>query len=235
MAAGAGYIEFATGDILTATAANQYLASQVVMVFASSSARTSAIASPQEGMVSYLKDTNSVEYYSGSAWAPVAGASGSMTLLSTTTLSGSATAITISDASYKNLYIELNDFNMSASNHFGFRINNVSSSQSHIWSAPYAKAGAGAGTNGNSDTYTYMSYYYLGSGDANNFGWIQINDYNNSMYRTGTYGSTYNGEGAMTIQGGTWGCNDKNPVTRVDIVAGSGSWSGGTVKVYGVK
>lgn len=73
MAAGQGYIEFSTGDILTASAANGYLASQVVMVFASASARTSAIASPQEGMVSYLKDTNAVEYYSGSAWVAVGG------------------------------------------------------------------------------------------------------------------------------------------------------------------
>jgi len=76
MAAGAGYIEFATGDILTASAANSYLASQVVMVFADASARTSAIASPQEGMVSYLKDTNAIEYYSGSAWVAVGGGGG---------------------------------------------------------------------------------------------------------------------------------------------------------------
>jgi hypothetical protein len=75
MAAGLGYIEFATGDILTAAAANGYLASQTVMVFASSAARTSAITSPQEGMMSYLKDTNSVEYYSGSAWIAVGGSS----------------------------------------------------------------------------------------------------------------------------------------------------------------
>ena len=76
MAAGLGYIEFATGDILTAAVANGYLASQTVMVFASASARTSAITSPQEGMISYLKDTNAVEYYSGSAWASVGGGGG---------------------------------------------------------------------------------------------------------------------------------------------------------------
>ena len=75
MAAGQGYIEFATGDVLTAASANGYLASQVVMVFASAAARTSAIASPQEGMISYLKDTNATEYYSGSAWVAVGGAS----------------------------------------------------------------------------------------------------------------------------------------------------------------
>ncbi len=75
MAAGLGYKEFATGDVLTAAAANGYLASQVVMVFADAAARTSAIASPQEGMISYLKDTNATQYYSGSAWVSIGGGS----------------------------------------------------------------------------------------------------------------------------------------------------------------
>jgi len=80
MAAGLGYIEFATGDILTAAAANGYLASQTVMVFANAAARTSAITSPQEGMFSYLKDTNATEYYSGSAWVAIGGAGGGKVL-----------------------------------------------------------------------------------------------------------------------------------------------------------
>jgi len=75
MAAGLGYKEFSTGDVLTAADANGYLASQVVMVFADSAARTSAITSPQEGMISYLKDTNATQYYSGSAWVGVGGTS----------------------------------------------------------------------------------------------------------------------------------------------------------------
>jgi hypothetical protein len=79
MAAGLGYKEFTTGDVLTAADANGYLASQVVMVFASAAARTSAIASPQEGMISYLKDTNSTEYYSGSAWVAIGGTASPLT------------------------------------------------------------------------------------------------------------------------------------------------------------
>jgi hypothetical protein len=75
MAAGLGYIEFTTGDVLTAASANGYLASQVVMVFADAAARTTAITSPQEGMISYLKDTNATQYYSGSAWVSVGGSS----------------------------------------------------------------------------------------------------------------------------------------------------------------
>ena len=75
MAAGLGFKEFTTGDVLTAADANGYLASQVVMVFASSAARASAITSPQEGMITYLKDTDVTQYYSGSAYVTIGGTS----------------------------------------------------------------------------------------------------------------------------------------------------------------
>jgi hypothetical protein len=80
MAAGLGYKEFATGDILTAADANGYLASQVVMVFADAAARTAAITSPQEGMISYLKSTDATQYYSGSAWTTIGGTGGGKVL-----------------------------------------------------------------------------------------------------------------------------------------------------------
>ena len=66
--AGAGYKQWTTGAVLTSTDMNTYVGDQVVMVFASSSARSSAVSSPSEGMVSYLTDTNLVEVYTGSAW-----------------------------------------------------------------------------------------------------------------------------------------------------------------------
>ena len=94
MAAGLGFKEFTTGDVLTAADANGYLASQVVMVFASAAARTSGIASPQEGMISYLKDTNSTEYYSGSAWAAIGGAGGGKVLQVVTATYSTPTTIT---------------------------------------------------------------------------------------------------------------------------------------------
>jgi hypothetical protein len=95
MAAGQGYIEFATGDVLTAAAANGYLASQVVMVFASAAARTSAITSPQEGMLSYLKDTNAVEAYDGSTWISI-GSTGDITgVTAGTGISGGGTSGTV--------------------------------------------------------------------------------------------------------------------------------------------
>jgi hypothetical protein len=108
MAAGLGYKEFSTGDVLTAADANGYLASQVVMVFADSAARTSAITSPQEGMISYLKDTNVTQYYSGSAWVAVGAASG-LTLITTLSPSGvtEVTADSIFTSTYENYLIEI--------------------------------------------------------------------------------------------------------------------------------
>lgn len=73
MAAGLGFKTFTSGEVLTAADTNGYLM-QGVMVFASASARSAAITAPTEGQYSYLKDTNSTEYYDGSAW--VAGVEG---------------------------------------------------------------------------------------------------------------------------------------------------------------
>jgi len=73
--AGAGYKLFNTGDVLTAAQVNTYLNEQTVMVFANSTARTTALSGVlAEGMVSYLQDTNAVEVYNGSAWVGVSGA-----------------------------------------------------------------------------------------------------------------------------------------------------------------
>ena len=69
--AGAGYKQWTTGAVLTSSDMNTYVGDQVVMVFASSSARSSAVSSPTEGMVSYLSDTNAIEYYDGSSWGGI--------------------------------------------------------------------------------------------------------------------------------------------------------------------
>lgn len=112
MAAGLGYIEFTTGDVLTAASANGYLASQVVMVFASAAARTSAIASPQEGMISYLKDTNSTEYYSGSAWVAIGGG-GAATFVGCA-VKKITTAQTLSNATFTAITFNSEDFDTDA-------------------------------------------------------------------------------------------------------------------------
>lgn len=91
--AGAGYKLFQTGDVLTATEVNTYLQQQVTMVFANSTARTSALSGVlAEGMMSYLQDTNQVEVYDGSNWVAV-GNIGDITAVNTNSpLTGGGTS-----------------------------------------------------------------------------------------------------------------------------------------------
>ena len=74
MAAGLGFKDFVTGEVLTAADVDGYLM-QGIWVFASAAARDAAVTSPQEGNACYLKDTNEVLTYSGSAWVAVGGTS----------------------------------------------------------------------------------------------------------------------------------------------------------------
>ena len=85
MAAGLGFKTFTSGEVLTAADTNGYLM-QGILVFANSSARSSAVTSPQEGQYSYLKDTNVLEYYDGAAW--VSGLAGDITAVNTAVTSG---------------------------------------------------------------------------------------------------------------------------------------------------
>ena len=59
---------FLNGYPLPASDLNTYLMDQAVMTFADATARTSAIATPTEGMLTWLEDSNKYSYYSGSAW-----------------------------------------------------------------------------------------------------------------------------------------------------------------------
>jgi hypothetical protein len=66
--AGTGYKLFVNGSTLSASDLNTYVNQQTVMVFANTTARTSALTSVlAEGMVSYVTGTG-LQYYTGSAW-----------------------------------------------------------------------------------------------------------------------------------------------------------------------
>jgi len=66
---GAGFKVWSTGDLVNASDFNNYIQEQVVMVFDDSTARDAAVTSAEESMFCYLKDTNDLQFYNGSAWA----------------------------------------------------------------------------------------------------------------------------------------------------------------------
>jgi hypothetical protein len=74
MAAGLGFKDFTTGEVLTAADVDGYLM-QGIWVFASTAARDASVTSPSEGNFAFTKDTNSLWYYDGAAWV-ASGATG---------------------------------------------------------------------------------------------------------------------------------------------------------------
>jgi hypothetical protein len=68
----AGYLEFTTGQVLTAAQVNDFLMEQAVMTFADATARTAALSGVlREGILTYNLDTNALERYDGSAFVKV--------------------------------------------------------------------------------------------------------------------------------------------------------------------
>jgi len=239
MAAGAGYIEFATGDILTTSAANSYLASQVVMVFADASARTSAIASPQEGMISYLKSTDSTEYYSGSTWAAIGGASGGMTLLSTTTLSGTSTSISVSPSGYNELKIYVTGVNCASDYAFTMGVNSDSTASNYrnSWSADigYALDEGRTSTVVGSLIYTIPGVNGTESSDTNNSAMITIGNPNSTVSKNIlTVSAFLNDSAYRTSELVQTNYVTTSAISSLQFISNQ-SLTAGTVKIYGVK
>jgi len=69
----AGFKTFVSGEILTAADLNSFVANQVVGVYDDAAARDTALPSPLEGQLVYLKDDDVVLKYDGSDFLPVGG------------------------------------------------------------------------------------------------------------------------------------------------------------------
>lgn len=59
---------FDAGEVLSATNVNEFLMNQMVMTFAGTAARGSAIGTATEGMVTYLADSKTFEYWNGTSY-----------------------------------------------------------------------------------------------------------------------------------------------------------------------
>lgn len=67
---------FTAGEVLSASNVNNFLMDQSVMTFAGTAARSSAIGTATEGMVTWLNDSNSLEVYDGTRWNRLAAPDG---------------------------------------------------------------------------------------------------------------------------------------------------------------
>ena len=235
MAAGLGYKEFATGDVLTAADANGYLASQVVMVFASAAARTSAIASPQEGMISYLKDTNSTEYYSGSAWVAVAGAGGGMTQLgSTTTLSGASTTVSFDATGYTDIQVIVQG--MTTTPNTDYPRMDLNSATSNVNVSGFVGGSVGGPA---SHLYWLGGAYEMKKDGGLNTWTVIINEVTSTSYyktiSSISAGQDYAAADRSGVAGGQFKSTSALSSIRISCINAGNTFNGGQIKIYGVK
>jgi hypothetical protein len=233
MAAGLGFKDFVTGEVLTANDVDGYLM-QGVWVFASAAARTSAVASPQEGNMSFLKDTNSTEYYDGAAWVAVAGAGGGITQIgTTTTLSGASTTVSFSATGYKNLYALISGINASAHAKLGIQPNSQTTTIDFTGLGGY---GSGADPFAASDSYLQTYQQWDDANTVNNAIFTIYDCESTTLNKNFDFTVGYRDNSnrrACEIIGGL--IKDTNAITAIKFVLSAGSFSAGEVRIFGVK
>jgi|LakMenE01Jun11ns_1017448.scaffolds.fasta_scaffold9670848_2 hypothetical protein len=281
MAAGLGFKDFVTGEVLTAADVDGYLM-QGVWVFASAAARDAAVTSPQEGNFAYLKDTNVTTYYTGSAWANLdttgmtnpmtttgdtiysssgstparlgigtAGqvlqvnsgatapewatpASGSMTLLTTNTLSSTSTTISIITTGYKSLQIAIFGVNhASAGNNITLQFNSVTSGYFGASVVDYGTATSGTAA-GTAIPILFGNGYGTGGENLTN---IEIPFYTKTSIRKPIKIQTsYKTDDVTRTTGvinGVYSSANTAAISSITIISGAAP-TAGTVEIYGI-
>jgi hypothetical protein len=245
MAAGLGFKTFTTGEVLTAADTNGYLM-QGVLVFASSAARSAAITSPQEGQVSYLKDTDATQYYTGSTWTALGAAAPSFSLINAggTALSGSS-AVTISGISgMSTLWVNVTGgVSTTASDGIYLRLNAVSTGSLYdnsgsrgLAPATYATTVQGQSTSGTSGGDQFQLADTSSNAASIFSGGMMLFGCNSTGTKVGYYfsGAGANGGSGQASRVQIASFRSSNTISSITISTSSTTnFTAGTIYVYG--
>ena len=162
-------------------------------------------------------------------------ASGGMTLISTTTLSGSTTSVSSIPNTYNSLMFVIRGMTASASGEPRFKING--STTNHEFVGVFNGGSAIEATNNNGAQMTYGNN--MDETDDDNCWTLKIDNYTSSTTPKswtfyGTYVKTTGGVSKAKIML-AGGYSLTTAVSSLDIVASSGTFSGGSILTYGVK
>jgi len=232
MAAGLGFKTFATGDVLSAGDVNGYLM-QGVLVFATAAARDSAIASPQAGQTVYLKDSNTIVSYSGSAWVTKsAGAGSGLTFITAQTIGSGVSSVTISSAfssTYDNYLVTISGGTASTSG--GLRLQLGSTTSGYYSFLVYGSySGNTVGGFGQSNAAYSGDFGYA---SANGITGVATILAPNLAART-SWNVAFGSEDTTYYAGWNNGfVNNTTQYTAFTLTASSGTLTGGTIRVYG--
>ena len=172
----------------------------------------------------------------GLNWTTPSSGGGTPTLLTTASLSGSSVNISVA-TTYGKLVVEFYNINMSAGAQAYLRPNNTASI---CYGQGTASLNSGSGTfypNVDiSSDYSLGGGQNFNAGNTSNKGFVIIQNYadTNSPWKPiWGYGTAVNTVPNVTTYNYSGMFNTSSAISSLTIVAASGSFSGGTVKVYG--
>jgi hypothetical protein len=228
---------FTVGQVLTAQ--QQTEINTGVPVFADTTARDAAFGGTgekvlAEGQLAYLEDSDVVQYYDGSGWATVGPtAAGGMTLLSTTTLTGATTAVTGIDQTYNTLFITVEKWYASSSAYLRGYQNADTTSGNYL--SFYRRYRVGFTDESQLSTYEFTGWVE-GTSQQDNLQAITIPNYaGSSMKIWQSYGYMDTDNGAKGVFFGAGSYFSTTAITSITFAPSAGTFSAGTVKIYGVK
>jgi hypothetical protein len=225
------YKVFTNGSVLQASEINDNLMRQSVMVFSNAAARSAAITVPLEGMLTWLEDTNQYENYNGSAWVQTITPSG-YSLIKSQAIGTSVTAVTVTGAfssTYDVYQIVVSGGVGSTSSALKLQFGSTTANYrwglvNQIYTSPGTVSGSGSNSANGID--------YVGSVTTN-----KVNAFMTVTDPFGTRVTSATGTYLRTDEGGTVTglLSDLTSYTAFTLSLLSGSMTGGTVYVYGLR
>ena len=216
----------ATSNTLTGVINNTLTTTTGDLIYASSANTPARLAVGSSGQV--LTVSGGVP-----TWAAAASGGGWTQIGSTTSLSGSSTTISSISGSYYQLVIFVENYYASGDVNPFIYLNSDTGSNYKGYMLRASNGGFGS-------TYIsspYIEYFGLTSAQNNNFTVITINNYAGGTKKliecrsAVKENASYLGMPSQTNI--VW--NDTSAVTSVTIATDTGTWSAGTMKIYGVK
>lgn len=228
--AGLGRKIFTAGDVLTASDVQNYLMDQSVMVFAGTAARSSAIATPTDGMVTYNQTNNSLEAYNGTEWINKSG----LQLIKKQTIGTGVSSVTVTNAfnaTYENYLILVSGGVASVATVLNMTLGATATG----YFGSYINGAYNATTVANANDNNAARWLYAGYGSTDNLTaridlsmpFLTKNTYIRSLYNTAS-----NTGSAGPYQGYL-----SNTLSYTDFTltcnTGGANITGGTIYVYG--
>jgi hypothetical protein len=170
----------------------------------------------------------------GLKWAAPAAAGGGMTLISTTTLSGASTTISVASNTYIDLVMQLDNIDCSVDANVYIQLNGETGATA------YAQVNLGAKGGTADEEYALTSGIRLevqGYGTTgNNFTNVELYNANSTIRKVvSVNGGGINGSSQSTVINNTVAVASTAVISSIVVKPDGGTFDGGTVRLYGVK